>query len=62
MRSAGRPVFRLLGRVERGADDGFAHHLAGFRGFFLFAFSSISCARSSWSRLPQFTPMRTGLP
>ena len=26
------------------------------------AFSSIRLLRRSWSRLPQFTPMRTGLP
>ena len=31
------------------------------QGWGRWAFTSINCASSSWSRLPQFTPMRTAL-
>ena len=38
------------------------HHLARILGLGQRAFSSISRVSRSWSRLPQFTPMRTALP
>ena len=63
MRSAGRPQSSACcadssaeritaSRITAAASSGAARR----------ALSSISRASSAWSRLPQFTPMRTGLP
>ena len=62
MRSAGSPsasACRALSIAE--LDQRLAHHRVGIAAARAFAFSSISRARSSGSRLPQLTPMRTGL-
>jgi hypothetical protein len=58
--AAGRSP-RPRGAVERRKHHGLAHDLACVAGCGSCAFSSISRASRSWSRLPQFTPMRTGL-
>ena len=54
--------FGELRAADRRGDERLAHMCAASSGFADFAFSSIRLASSSWSRLPQLTPMRTGLP
>ncbi len=63
MRSWGRPV------CSASSADWMALSTMAFmvtsrasRGSRLFALASIISVRRFWSRLPQFTPMRTGLP
>ena len=62
IRSLGRPIssaFCALFRAE--TIKASCMTLSASRGSASFAFSSIMCVASSWSRLPQFTPMRMGL-
>ncbi len=63
MRSAGSPhssACRAESRAERTTASRITS--AASSGSGRPAFSSIRRASSAWSRLPQFTPMRTGLP
>ena len=53
-----RSASSALSRAERTSASRIT--AAESRGVALAAFSSISRASSAWSRLPQFTPMRTG--
>ena len=61
MRSRGSPIrsaSRALSRAERTSASRITALASS--GEALAAFSSISRASSAWSRLPQFTPIRTG--
>jgi hypothetical protein len=53
---------RRLARFRSPTNQRLAHHLRGLPGLRARAFSSIIRASSDWSRLPQLTPIRTGLP
>jgi hypothetical protein len=53
--------FGAHGVLDRRRDQGFVHHRLCRPGLARPAFSSMMRASSDWSRLPQLTPMRTGL-
>ncbi len=63
IRSAGRPTASAWRALSRAELTRASYMMAwALKGTGRLALASMIRARSSWSRLPQLTPMRTGLP